>query len=1385
MASSADDEKHSLLAQTADCKTLNDVGATIIKPQFLLGELSVRNTHFITTTIRFMGRNTADTADELKTVRFGEKFDVYGPMLTPVIKEISAHVDSTGDGVAFVITPNDNENDSKLLNDAISKVEITANDEDENTFVFEQPHATDGIYKIVDTAKLILGKTYYFSCQMISIKADLSPMSESKKFKIVDTISPETGKLSIVANDGVDANLVIASHTYSDVTGVSEAAKESHRAKSCVLRYAVVPANIIDQTGYSQLTYQTKEFVMNPYDAVTGKMTLPRCELLIPNCRGLTVVGQYAIRNPNGLGEWSTAVRELVPAATPAAPKLVISESAGKFTVESEISQSTQGLVLIGYEFVVVNKDDVATDLGEWTLDSKEVIIAGDKATATVTAASFNGIVGLGEKVLPAVAQRSVKAVYKHSGALALTPYFKLRSRGVYGNAADFALTPFTNVETSYARGDLANVFAPDTGTLTSQALKINGSTWYDMFTKTEIYGEWATSELNRAKVTLAASTVTTPSFAAKDGELYAAYSITALAAHNTFAKDYNGDLAYYIRNKKVSGSKQYLKYDRHTQTYIGEFEVPQGENHEIVLGAEVFSGEEVIGEAVEVDVTGYQTISGPNRKAVSGRYSAHLAALASTTDSVLEHTAVQAAFAIESSGKLSEDHDLSHRDNTGFSAAFTMSNFESYNDATGKWAAATLTATAHSGTLKKYTEAEGKLDAKLDTTKEYAVIKVTGHAALTRYRCDLLCHFAHTTPANNYIDRLPRKVEFVATESFAAPVLTAVGVEGAVVANFSAPATGDLSEAHKKSIDALGGVSNDVYLNAAKVAAKTSAEEEFTVAASGTAARVEGARSYVNPNTKINNGLVLVDAARVSSSRTVVQTVNVEIGPDAAEGVSVSTVMTGTTGSQVANLRIMRKKSDVEASTSFHVRVASEDDSVDNLDKLYAPALLAWSNTSPVSDCVQVDILHSTLTGAGALNLSTDKKFMTANLKVSVIASTGSTISSSTRQSAPVVVSYSPKMVPALAASDFTVERLPSTLRVSLKDLTADKLGGFATLPVKIRAKHSANTKIVYGDTQNDIITLGSNLTVDFGAMVSGLYTVECEILDIEGEDFKVAKTISVGTFTPGSALVAAKKFKVARKVGTLATDAKSLIASWEAADLLTGWGTPAYALYVTGEDAAGKTVWYYQPADLAATTTVNESLVNALSIASVETPHGAAITTTAGISSATIDRLTVGQKYTVTLQSTFTKTGETSQVVRVSDYDVPSIAPEFTDLRWDSGNGILTAYITNNGSAIKQFMLLARYSPEKPLGKVLMNVSLDGLDSIDAVAGSVVRYLISFDLTKPIPSGILAILMNDNGVDAHADPDATFGVGEKKKSPIYTANEIAAMKTFKTSAK
>jgi hypothetical protein len=1323
-----------------------------------------------------MGRNTDNTADELKTVRYGAKIDVYGPMLTPVIKELASFASSgftaaadlvkNGDGVSLLITPNDNENDSKLLNDFVHKVEITAHDDDENCHTFAFDHAANGIYNIVDTAKLILGKTYYFSCQMISALGDVSAFSESKTFKIVDTISPAADKLSIVASDGVDANLVIASHSYADLAGATEAAAGSHRALSCVLRYAVVPADIIDQANYSPVTYQTKEFEMNPYDAIAKTTTLPKSEHLLPNCRGLRVVGQYAIRNLNGLSEWSAEVRELVPAAMPAAPVLVVSELAGKFTVQSEISQSTQGLVLIGYEFSVLNEKDAEEDLGAWSLDSKEVIIAGALAGATVTAASFNGIVGQGEKVLPAIAQRSVKAEYTHAGTNGLTPYFKLRSRGVYGKVADFTFTNLTKLGQSYARGDL---------TFTSNKLKVHTNDLYDTAAKTGIYGEWATSELNRAKVTLLGHAAS-PTIKSEDGKAYADYSIAALQSHSDFATLRQGELAYYIRDKKVSGSKQYLMYDRHTQKHMGKFEIPSGANHEFVLGAEVFSGAEVIGEAAEVAITGYPVLSGPNRKAVSGRYSAHLATLSTTDDSVLVHSATEAKFAIETSGDLSEDHDLPQviGNDANFTPAFTMGDFEAYNAATGKWAKAVgLTITPSSGVPKKYTD-----EKKFDITKKYAVVTVTGHSALTRYRCNLYSHFAFTGGiGTDYTDRLPRQLEFVATESFVAPTLSAVGIEGAVLANFSAPTSEDLTEAEKKAILALGGLSNDVYLNGAKVAAKSSTEEEFTVAASGKVASVVGARSYANPNALINNGLVLVDAVRVSSAATTATNVNVELGPDAAEGVAVSTSTT--------NLRILRKKVADEVNNNFHVRVAYEDDSADNLDKVYN-VKPTWLETTPVSDSLQADITHDTL--QGNLGLSAGKKFMEASLKVSVIASTGSEMTSSTRQSAPVTVSYSAKMIPALAAADFTVERLPSTLRVSLKDLTADKLGGFATLPVKIRATNSGDSRIVYGNTQNDILTLGSALTMDFGAMVSGSYKVECEILNIEGEDFKVAKTITVGTFTPGSALLAAKKFKVGRSL----TSSTSVDASWEnlSSEERNGWAQDSQALYVTGEDAAGKTIWYYQPADNTGTTTVNESLTSALLTSYVETAHGATATTTAGISSATIDRIPIGKKITVTLQTMFTKKDaqnnaiETAQIVRVSDYDVPSVAPEFTDLRWDANNGILTAYITNNGSAIKQFMLLARYAVGKPLGKVLMNVSLDGLDSIDAVAGSVVRYLISFDLTKPIPSGILAILMNDNGVDAHADPDATFGVGEKKKSSVYTTDEIAAMKTFKTSA-
>ena len=493
----------------------------------------------------------------------------------------------------------------------------------------------------------------------------------------------------------------------------------------------------------------------------------------------------------------------------------------------------------------------------------------------------------------------------------------------------------------------------------------------------------------------------------------------------------------------------------------------------------------------------------------------------------------------------------------------------------------------------------------------------------------------------------------------------------------------------------------------------------------------------------------------RVSSALTSpAVNVNTKASPAAAAGVSVSTVLHGG----VEKLKFMRKKGD-EINSHFHLRVAYEDDSADNLDKVYNEKP-SWLETVPVSDSVYALIAHSVL--QTNLGLATGKKFMEANLKVSAIASTNSVISSGSRQSAPVAVSYSAKSAPGLALADFAVERLPSTLRVSLKGLTADKLGGFATLPVKIRATHSTNATIVYGNTQNDILTLGSALTIDFGAMVSGSYNVECEVLDIQGEEFKVAKAIPLGKYTPGSALLAAKKFKVARKVGSA-----ELVVSWEAV-AADDW-TSNQKLYVTGEDAAGKTIWYSQPA-------VNPT-TGALLISNEETAHGATLVATG----TTINRLPIGKKITVVLETSFTHSTEATQVVRVSDYDVPSGAPEFKALEWDSTNGVLKALVAHNGVAIKQFMLLAGYAAGKPLGKVLMNVDLTGFDSIaDVSADSVVRYLIAFDQSKPMPSGILAILMNENGVDVNADP-ATFG-GAVVAEPIdYDA---AVHKTFKTSA-
>ena len=47
MASSADEEKHILRADAAECTTLDDKGDTILKTKYSLEGLSIRTTHYI------------------------------------------------------------------------------------------------------------------------------------------------------------------------------------------------------------------------------------------------------------------------------------------------------------------------------------------------------------------------------------------------------------------------------------------------------------------------------------------------------------------------------------------------------------------------------------------------------------------------------------------------------------------------------------------------------------------------------------------------------------------------------------------------------------------------------------------------------------------------------------------------------------------------------------------------------------------------------------------------------------------------------------------------------------------------------------------------------------------------------------------------------------------------------------------------------------------------------------------------------------------------------------------------------------------------------------------------------------------------------------------
>jgi hypothetical protein len=320
--------------------------------------------------------------------------------------------------------------------------------------------------------------------------------------------------------------------------------------------------------------------------------------------------------------------------------------------------------------------------------------------------------------------------------------------------------------------------------------------------------------------------------------------------------------------------------------------------------------------------------------------------------------------------------------------------------------------------------------------------------------------------------------------------------------------------------------------------------------------------------------------------------------------------------------------------------------------------------------------------------------------------------------------------MASTLAAADFKVEQLAGGLKVSTDKLSAQQLGGNATLQIKIIASQNSLVD-QYGEAK--IITLGAsglNETISFG---SGIHAVS---VIIQKSDLHDQRTIGLGDFAAGAALDAALTFKVAADSKT------SLKVDWTLATALNGWTLAEQRLYVTGLDLAGKKIWYKGVTDGTATTQATEIAFN------TTTSNTAIMEALAG--------LPTGKQLTVALVSRFAKADHTAQYARVETQAVCAQAPEFLSFNYRKDQRSLTALVAHNGAFLQKFILLAKY--DGAAGQVLCDVDLNGADILTSNDKSVM-YSVVLPQSGPVPTGFLGFIINENGSDMHADPTGTFG--------------------------
>jgi hypothetical protein len=151
-----------------------------------------------------------------------------------------------------------------------------------------------------------------------------------------------------------------------------------------------------------------------------------------------------------------------------------------------------------------------------------------------------------------------------------------------------------------------------------------------------------------------------------------------------------------------------------------------------------------------------------------------------------------------------------------------------------------------------------------------------------------------------------------------------------------------------------------------------------------------------------------------------------------------------------------------------------------------------------------------------------------------------------------------------------------------------------------------------------------------------------------------------------------------------------------------------------------------------------------------------------------------TVGESLSISLETTYIKTGETNQVARVETQAVCGGAPLFKDFTYESSDGVVYALINQQGAYLKDFLLFATYA-DGVVGEGLIRIPLTNWTSKTRKAEDCMVTIVL--PAGPKPTGIMGFMLSSNGSMMAADPDGTFGQDSVEADSPYqrgSADEV-----------